>query len=321
MPKYNAKSSTLFGAIQTLPAVPEVLSDTDALAALNLTQAPSTQVDEYVYAGLLSRGKETDIIDQSREVSFETFFPSAGGVAGTDNVLFALFEAMGAGHVLTPGISVESTNAQPSADVVTLEYYKHSSAGDHKKVVMSDSSGTTDLEIEIGKRARFQSKFLGNYAVSVQEIAGRVADFGAQKSNLAMRVTKDTLVTVKLQPLGEAAVVNKNICFGKLMSSNHFGFTLERYLLSCEEGYAIDPVAGEVKLIIIEEDASYPYNPENYLLAHHSLEIVWGGGVGAEQRVAFSDLQLTDIQDTTLGPWRAQELTFSNSGSSSNICQ
>lgn len=321
MSKYNAKSHTLFGKIQAATGTPATLGDTDAIAALNLTQNVSTTTEEYIYAGLLSREVETDITDQTREISFEAFFPSAGGVAGTDATLWNFFEACGAGHVLSAGVSSESTNAVPSADVMTFEYYKHNTAGTHKKVIMSDASGIIDLSMEIGKRAMFSCKFQGNYAESIQEGAGRVADFGSQKENVAMRITKDTLVTVKLQPLatGEPAVNNFNICFGSLTSTNHFGFSLERYLLSCEEGFSTDPVAGEVKLIILEDDADATYNPEDHWLGHHSLEVVWGGGAGKEQRVFFEDLQLKDIQDTTLGAWRGQELTFSNVKSSSNI--
>lgn len=321
MPDYNAKSQTLFGDVQTVAGTPEVLGDTDAIATMGVTQTANISTEDYVYDGVLSREKVTDIVDKTREVSFETFFPSAGGTAGTDNKLWDLFEGAGAGHTLVALTSAESSNATVSADVITLEYYKHSNAGDHKKVIISDASGTIDLAIEIGKRAKFSCKYLGNHAISVQEVAGRVADFGTQKSNIAMRVTKDTITTVKLQPIGGAAVANGNICFGKLDSTNHFGFSLERYLLSCLEGYTVDPEAGEVKLTILEEDATATYNPETHLLDYHTLELVWGGGAGLEQRVYFDNLQLTDVQDTTLGAWRGQELTFSNSGTSSNICR
>ena len=133
-----------------------------------------------------------------------------------------------------------------------------------------------------------------------------------------MRVTKDSLLTVNLQPFGEAAVPNFNICFGKIEVSNFFGFDLARYKHSCAEGHALKAVPGEVKITILEQDAGYaPYEPENHWNAHHSFLIEWGGAAGSRQSVALSDMQLTGISDTSLGPWRGQELTFKNNGISS----
>ena len=321
MSQYNAKSSILFGKVQTVLGTPEVLADADAIAALNLDQNLDVTTEDYVYAGVLSRAKETDITDQVRTIDFEAFFPSAGGVAGTDNKLWDFFEACGAGHTIVALTSATSTNSVPSADVLTIEYYKPSTVGDFKKAVISDASGVVDFTMEIGKRAMFKSSFRGNYLESVQEAAGRVADFGTQKANIAARVIKDNLITVKLQVTGEAAVANFNICFGKLEIGNFFGFTLERYLLSCIEGHAVDPEAGDVKLTILEDDAGATYDPEEHWADHHSLIIEWGGAAGSIQEVSLTDIQLIDIQDTTLGPWRGQELSFNNIGHSSAVAK
>ena len=226
---YVQNNQSLFGKVQAALGTAEVLADADAVAVMNLDQSLETTTQEFKYAGIQSRATETDITDQLRTIAFETFFPSAGGVAGTSNKLWEFFEAAGATNVLTPTVSAESTNATKSTDVLTLEYYKHAEGGDHKKAVITDAVGNADLTVEIGARAMFKCNYRGNYAQSVLEAAGRVADYGSQKSNLAMRVTKDTLLTVKLQPVDDPAVPNFNICFGKLDVTNFFGFDLSRY--------------------------------------------------------------------------------------------
>ncbi len=313
---YHKNSTSLFVKKQSAVGTPADPAASDALAVLDLTADSEVSTSERRYAGVESREVETDIEDVLRSFTFSSLFPSSGGVAGSSPVLFSLFEAFGGAQVAT-ATTAEATNAVPSFEAFTIEHIKHNTASGHKVARSTDVRGQTDLEIEIGKRAIFNSTIKGNYLESVQDNAYPTADYANQKTAIAQRVLAGNIAIAQLQPLGKSAVTAKNVCFGKLTASNFFGFDLERFLLSCAEGHELSPTAGEVKISIREEDAGVDYNPEEHLGDYHSFELVWGNVAGKTQRVFFNRLQLIDFGQTELGPWAGQDLTFKCLGYSS----
>ena len=311
MKNYTAKAQTLFLAIS---AATTALAATDALAVTDLVMSPDYSTEEYKYAGENPRDVEVALVDSSRSFSFNSFFPSVAA-SGDVPKLWELFEAFGASSIQEVGVKATSTNSTESTDDATIVMYKHSTSDTHKKVISEGARGTTDLTIELGKRAMFKCELKGSYTKHVAVAAADKVepDYATQKAGIAPRVLTDNISTLKLQPTGEAAVDNNNVCFGKLEASNVYGFDLAREQTSCVDGYSLVAKESEVKLLIKEGDVGEGYNPEDFIEKHHSFELIWGTA-DHKQTVRFTDLILKTISPSTLGPWAGYELVFSAIG-------
>lgn len=308
--KFYAKSTTLLGEKQVDIGTPAVPTGDDALAVTDLEVSEDFSTKDYVFAGKVSRDVVTEITDKTRSITYNAFFPAYGTSAP---VIYNLLEASGASVIVGSTPLIKATNSIESCDVATLYFLNHQlcvGSSKDKTRKLTDAGALVDLTAEMNNRVQLKFSWQGNYSLP-EDTPQQNIDYGEQKQYLAPQITRSNLIKARLQPEG-SIVSDKNICFQKVEVTNFFGSALERFRLSCEDGYARTSEAGEVKITLLEEDMAAEYNPEANLSKNHDFILEWG--VSHQQGIHFDKMQLINISRTEIGSLSGLELTFKNRG-------
>ncbi|GEM_PF-5429916 len=305
----------------------------NALAATDLTYSTDLTTEQFIYVGNeISRDEETVVTDTQAKMSFSTFLPKLGTIAGgtptIDEVPMADWMEAAAFSVVLSAGQVKYTNSIASNEFLTIEVRRSSPdlIGTQKTFTLSDCRGTVDWEGTVGTRVKLKFDFLGNID-SVLDKPELVEDFNNQKSLKAasLKSSAITLSELKLYALGsdvEPALDNvTNFCFDKINAPNLTGFEYDRYLTSCIDGWSKGAIASDVSVTIIEEEAGAAYNPDNNLERPHVASIKFGDATvaGEQVQVTFHKVILGSITNSTVAKFSGQDLSFRNVGTTDII--
>lgn len=333
MAKFTDKDVLVFSKTQNVEGTPVTLAGVDALLATDLTYKDTISKDTLEYVGdSLSHDEENIITDHYAELTCNLFMPSRGDqVLATADALPSRdwFESAGgavtlAGTLTTDQILTIDNNTATSA-LLTQQFRRSTSeVATEKTYEIYDARGTMDLTVEITKRTILKFNEMGNYSIPTNEVA-LTPVFGAQKAFAATTVNSSSITIAELTGTNVTHVgtagTNKTICFSKVDAPNFFGFALERFQTSCQDGFNKSAGASDVTITILEEEAHLvagesvtSYDPYNHLGDAHKFTLRYGSVQGQVVTIYFDQLQLVDIVDTSVSGFAGKDLKFRNVG-------
>ena len=114
--------------------------------------------------------------------------------------------------------------------------------------------------------------------------------------------------------------VTKNatdICINSLTASNFFGFDFQRFLTSCQEGWAKGAIATDVAVTIVEDQVGgTAFNPDANISKYFALAVKWGTGAGNYITYKWNKVQVASVKETKVAQYMGRDIGLKNTGNS-----
>ena len=195
----------------------------------------------------------------------------------------------------------EVLGAQAAIDIVTI-------IGDGSEITVTfseDINAVVSETIQIDGTVSFNGQFIVKTVTSARALTLISSINAAQE-------TDGTGTKVK----GKA----NTICINSGTFTNFFGFDYERFLMTCQEGFAKRAVPSDIVITILEDEVGGDsISPEENIEKFFELVIKWGTGDGNYVELRFDKIQLANTTDTEISTNFGKEVTFRNTGKSALI--
>lgn len=342
--KFHQKSKLLLAKTQADENTLATPAATDAIAIFDADFTTELSSETFQYTGSeLDRDEGVTVKDKFATATGDTFVPALSDIAAGTPASVALFPlakmfeagggavTYGSGTGPTPGNNTDQkvtiSNLTSVDKFLTVDMLEGTAADStfQNQYRLGAVRANVDLSIEVGSRAKLKWNFKGNTFDSYPGNEGLypkvlttpiAPNYGTQKTVImpAIRKANITLAEIQLLETAFTGGTTKNISFSKLMAANLFGFDYGRFLSADEEGFDKGAVATDVVLTVLTPKADATIVPEKMLEKFYHFQFAWGSVKGQRVQVIFNKLQVMNISNSTVGNYKAKDITFRNTG-------